>query len=107
MLLRAKGETAGEIAGLARAMRASAVPVDAGPGVLDIVGTGGDSAGTVNISTGACVVAAAAGARVAKHGNRSVSSLCGSGDVVEKMGIAARALGTRADLGAALTPPAG
>jgi anthranilate phosphoribosyltransferase len=121
VLLRAKGETPAEIAGLARAMRSSGVKVDAGPGVLDIVGTGGDrrargcaarthasplaltrarraacSAGTVNISTGACVIAAAAGARVAKHGNRSVSSMCGSGDVVEKLGVAVRARAGRA-----------
>lgn len=105
VLLRAKGETAAEIAGLARAMRATAVPVDAGPNVLDIVGTGGDSAGTVNISTGACVVAAAAGARVAKHGNRSVSSLCGSGDVVEALGVAVRRLSQRQQR--RLTPLAG
>jgi anthranilate phosphoribosyltransferase len=77
VLLRAKGETGAEMAGLARAMKARGVPVHAGDDVLDIVGTGGDDAGTVNISTGSCILAAAAGARVAKHGNRSVSSLCG------------------------------
>ena len=87
VLLRAKGETASEMAGLARAMQSRAVPVNAGDDVLDIVGTGGDDAGTVNISTGSCVLAAAAGAKVAKHGSRSVSSLCGSGDVLEALGV--------------------
>jgi anthranilate phosphoribosyltransferase len=71
------------VAGLAKAMRAKMVPVEAGGDVLDIVGTGGDGIGSVNISTGATVIAAAAGARVAKHGNRSVSSLCGSADVLD------------------------
>jgi len=88
VLLRAKGETAEEIAGLAKAMQELCVPVETPHKVLDIVGTGGDGIGSVNISTGATVVAAAAGAKVAKHGNRSVSSLCGSGDVVEAMGVA-------------------
>lgn len=71
------------MAGLAKAMRAKMVPVKSEGDVLDIVGTGGDGIGSVNISTGATVIAAAAGARVAKHGNRSVSSLCGSADVLE------------------------
>ena len=88
VLLRAKGETGAEMAGLARAMKARGVPVLAGDDVLDIVGTGGDDAGTVNISTGSCILAAAAGAKVAKHGNRSVSSLCGSADVLEALGVA-------------------
>ena len=79
----AEGETAAELAGLAAAMRAKALPVDTPHAVVDIVGTGGDGIGSVNISTGACVIAAAAGAKVAKHGNRSVSSLCGSADVLE------------------------
>jgi anthranilate phosphoribosyltransferase len=83
VLLRAKGETAEEIAGLAKAMQDLSVPVQTAFDVLDIVGTGGDGIGSVNISTGATVVAAAAGAKVAKHGNRSVSSLCGSADVLE------------------------
>ena len=88
VLLRAKGETGAEMAGLARAMKARGVPVSAGDDVLDIVGTGGDDAGTVNISTGSCILAAAAGAKVAKHGNRSVSSLCGSADVLDALGVA-------------------
>eukprot|EP00270_Netrium_digitus_P019557 TRINITY_DN772_c0_g2_i1.p1 TRINITY_DN772_c0_g2~~TRINITY_DN772_c0_g2_i1.p1 ORF type:complete len:370 (+),score=117.96 TRINITY_DN772_c0_g2_i1:133-1110(+) len=88
VLLRAKGETPEEVAGLATAMRSRCVPVTVeGGNVLDIVGTGGDGANTVNISTGACVLAAACGARVAKHGNRSVSSACGSADVLEKLGV--------------------
>ena len=69
-------------------MKARGVPVSAGDDVLDIVGTGGDDAGTVNISTGSCILAAAAGAKVAKHGNRSVSSLCGSADVLDALGVA-------------------
>eukprot|EP00798_Chlamydomonas_sp_ICE-L_P003253 gene3253-13276_t len=88
VLLRAKGETAEEIAGLAQAMLKRSVEVKTGCDVLDIVGTGGDGIGSVNISTGACVIAAAAGAKVAKHGNRSVSSLCGSADVLEALGVA-------------------
>lgn len=78
-----QGETAEEVAGLARAMREMGLHVHVQGSVLDIVGTGGDGIGSVNISTGAMVIAAAAGARVAKHGNRSVSSLCGSADVLE------------------------
>ena len=78
-----QGETAEEVAGLAKAMRARCVHVPTDGDVLDIVGTGGDGIGSVNISTGATVIAAAAGAKVAKHGNRSVSSLCGSADVLE------------------------
>jgi anthranilate phosphoribosyltransferase len=86
--LRAKGETTAEIAGLVRAMRryAVAVPVE-GP-TLDTCGTGGDRSGTFNISTVAAVVAAAAGARVAKHGNRAASGRCGSADLLEAWGVA-------------------
>lgn len=86
-LLAAKGESADEIAGIAAAMRARMVPVRTAGPVLDIVGTGGDGAGTVNISTAAAVLAAAAGCKVGKHGNRSVSSKCGSADVLEALGI--------------------
>nr|QKY15327.1 anthranilate phosphoribosyltransferase (TRPD) [Polytomella parva] len=88
VLLRAKGETPEEISGLAKAMLRKAIIVDNCRNVVDIVGTGGDGIGSVNISTGAAILAAAAGAKVAKHGNRSVSSLCGSADVLEKLGVA-------------------
>lgn len=86
-LLSAKGESVDEIAGVATAMRERMVPVSYHSRVLDIVGTGGDGADTVNISTAASIVAAAAGCKVAKHGNRSVSSKCGSADVLEELGI--------------------
>jgi anthranilate phosphoribosyltransferase len=83
-----KGERPGEIVGFARAMRDRAVPFGRGAGmVMDVCGTGGDRAGTFNISSIAAVVIAAAGVRVAKHGNRSVSSRCGSADVFEALGV--------------------
>lgn len=86
--LRTKGETADEIAGFAEAMRAHVVAVTPSRSpVVDIVGTGGDGAGTFNISTAAAIVAAAAGAAVAKHGNRAASSAAGSADVLEELGL--------------------
>jgi anthranilate phosphoribosyltransferase len=86
--LRAKGETAEEIRGLADAMVAHAetVPIDPS-GLIDTCGTGGDRHGTINVSTVAALVAAGAGARVCKHGNRAASSDCGSADVLEALGV--------------------
>ncbi|MEU8350996.1 anthranilate phosphoribosyltransferase [Streptomyces sp. NPDC048845] len=85
--LRAKGETSEEIEGLVRAMSWHAVPLTVPGPTLDIVGTGGDGSNSVNISTMSAVVAAAAGARVVKHGNRAASSACGSADVLQELGV--------------------
>jgi anthranilate phosphoribosyltransferase len=85
--LRMKGETAEEITGFARTARAMATPIQVDGALLDTCGTGGDGLATFNISTLAAIVAAACGARVAKHGNRAASSLCGSADVLEQLGV--------------------
>ena len=83
-----KGERPAELVGFAHTMRANAVPIAAQPGaVFDTCGTGGDRSGTFNISTASAIVLAACGMRVAKHGNRSVSSQCGSADVLEALGV--------------------
>ena len=87
MALRTKGETADEVEGLARTMLSFATPVTSPTPTVDVVGTGGDRSGTFNISTVAAIVAAAAGAPVAKHGNRAASSHCGSADVLEALGV--------------------
>ncbi len=83
----ARAETTDEIAGCAAAMRDHATKVDTGMDVLEIVGTGGDNAGSFNISTTTSIVAAAAGIKVAKHGNRAASSLCGTADCLEALGV--------------------
>jgi anthranilate phosphoribosyltransferase len=85
--LAVRGETVDEIAGFAAGMRAAAVPVAIADGAIDTCGTGGDRSHSFNISTVAAIVAAAAGARVAKHGNRAASSACGSADVLEALGV--------------------
>ena len=85
--LSMKGERPAELVGLARTMRAEAVSVAPVDAVFDTCGTGGDRSGSFNISTAAAIVVAACGVKVAKHGNRSVSSLCGSADVLEALGV--------------------
>lgn len=85
--LRLKGESTEEVAGMAAVMREKALRVDAEGPLLDVVGTGGDGKNTFNISTASAFVAAACGARVAKHGNRAASSSCGAADVLEALGV--------------------
>ncbi|CUW39868.1 Anthranilate phosphoribosyltransferase [Magnetospirillum sp. XM-1] len=87
MGLRVRGETVEEITGAARIMRAKALKIEAPAGAVDIVGTGGDEAGTYNISTAASFVVAACGVPVAKHGNRAVSSKSGASDVLTALGV--------------------
>ncbi len=83
----ARAETTNEIAGCAAAMRDHATKVETGMDVLEIVGTGGDNAGSFNISTTTAIITAAAGIKVAKHGNRAASSLCGTADCLEALGV--------------------
>ncbi|HJE51511.1 MAG TPA: anthranilate phosphoribosyltransferase [Tessaracoccus flavescens] len=85
--LRAKGESEDEISGLASAMLDNAMPIALDPDAVDIVGTGGDRANTVNISTMAALVAAGAGAKVVKHGSRAASSMSGTADTLEALGV--------------------
>ncbi|HEY8479249.1 MAG TPA: anthranilate phosphoribosyltransferase [Spirillospora sp.] len=85
--LRAKGETVEEVTGLAEGMMDNATPLEVPGPIADLVGTGGDRAHTVNVSTMAAVVAAASGVRVVKHGNRAASSSCGAADLLEELGV--------------------
>lgn len=85
--LRKKGETVEEITAAAKVMREKAIKVDAGSGLVDTCGTGGSAINTFNVSTTAALVASGAGVRIAKHGNRSASSQCGSADVLEALGV--------------------
>src|SRR5947207_13079573 len=87
MALRARGESVDEITGAARIMRAKALAIEAPPGTIDTVGTGGDGSGSFNISTASALVAAGSGVPVAKHGNRAFSSRSGAADVLRALGV--------------------
>ncbi|MFC0388643.1 anthranilate phosphoribosyltransferase [Muricoccus vinaceus] len=87
MAMRVRGETVSEMTGAVRAMRARMVAVEVPEGAIDLVGTGGDAAGTLNISTAAALVVAGAGVPVAKHGNRALSSRAGASDVLAALGV--------------------
>jgi anthranilate phosphoribosyltransferase len=87
MAMRVRGETVAEMTGAVRAMRARMTAIEAPPGAIDLVGTGGDGVGTLNISTAATFVVAACGVPVAKHGNRALSSRSGASDVLSALGI--------------------
>jgi anthranilate phosphoribosyltransferase len=87
MALRLRGETVEEITGAARTMRAKAVPIEAPPGAIDTVGTGGDAAGTFNVSTATAFVVAGCGVPVAKHGNRAFTSKSGAADILAALGV--------------------
>ena len=86
--LRTKGETEGELAAIIRTWRRFGTPVEVADGAIDTCGTGGDRSGTINVSTMAALIAAGAGVRVVKHGNRAASSQAGSADVLEALGVA-------------------
>ncbi|MBO1074389.1 anthranilate phosphoribosyltransferase [Roseomonas marmotae] len=87
MAMRVRGETVAEMTGAVRAMRARMTAIEAPPGAIDLVGTGGDGAGTLNISTAAAIVVAACGVPVAKHGNKALSSRSGASDVLAALGV--------------------
>ncbi len=88
MGMRVRGETVDEVAGAAAVMRAKALPIRAPANAMDVVGTGGDARGSYNVSTASAIVVAGAGVPVAKHGNRAMSSKCGSADVLAALGVA-------------------